>query len=63
MMEELKKVRNARIIVGITQTAFFLLVLSMKGLSVLTILFGSLPIISFLAACKTHKELIKNDNN
>ncbi|MFY9213376.1 MAG: hypothetical protein ACOXZT_05330 [Tissierellaceae bacterium] len=63
MKKELQKVRNTRIIAGITQILFSLLVLLNKGLCVLAIFIGSLAALSFFAAYKSHKEIIKNDNN
>jgi len=63
MKKELKKVRNTRVIAGITQISFFLSILLNKGLCVLAIFIGSLAVLSFLAAYKSHKEIIKDDNN
>ncbi|QNO14339.1 hypothetical protein HYG86_05905 [Alkalicella caledoniensis] len=62
MKKELKKVRNTRIIAGITQISFFSILLN-NGLCVIAIFIGSLAVLSFLAAYKSHKSIIRNYNN
>lgn len=59
MKKELQKVRNTRIIAGITQILFSLLVLLNKGLCVLAIFIGSLAALSFLLLIRVIKKLLK----
>ncbi|AKL96995.1 hypothetical protein CACET_c35640 [Clostridium aceticum] len=63
MKKKLEKDRNIQIILGFALTLLALSRLSMDGLSGLAIFTGSVGVLAFLAAYKSHKEIIKNDNN